>query len=40
VFMGGVRMLMTKYLPGTMFDLPENVEILQLHLDDHPTSNK
>jgi len=40
VFMGGIRMLMTKYLPGTVFDLPENVEILQLHLDDGPTSSK
>ena len=40
VFMGGIRVLMTKYFPGTVFDLPENVEILQLHLDDHPTSNK
>ena len=40
VFMGGVRMLMTKYLPGTMFDLPENVEILQLHLDDQPARDK
>lgn len=40
VFFGGIRVLMTKYLPGTMFDLPENVEILQLHLDDPSTSNK
>jgi hypothetical protein len=38
VFFGGVRMLMTKFFPGTVLDLPENVEILQLHLDDHPSS--
>jgi len=40
VFFGGIRLLMTKYFPGTVLDLPENVEILQLHLDDHPSSNK
>ncbi len=36
VFFGGIRVLMTKYFPGTFVDLPENVEILQLHLDDRP----
>ena len=40
VFLGGIRMLASKYLPGTMLDLPENVEILQLHLDDRSSSNK
>jgi len=40
VFLGGIRVLVTKYFPGTVLDLPENVEILQLHLDDHPSSNK
>ena len=35
VFFGGIRVLMTKYFPGTFLDLPENVEILQLHIDDH-----
>jgi len=40
VFLGGIRVLISKYFPGTVFDVPENVEILQLHLDDHPTSNK
>ena len=40
VFFGGVRVLMTKYFPGTFLDTPENVEILQLHLDDHLPSNK
>lgn len=40
VFMGGIRMLMTKYFPGTMFDLPENVEILQLHLGEPPAADK
>ena len=40
VFFGGIRVLMTKYFPGTVLDLPENVEIVQLHLDDRPSSNK
>ena len=40
VFFGGVRVLVSKYFPGTVLDVPENVEILQLHLDDRPTSNK
>ena len=40
VFFGGVRVLVSKYFPGTVLDVPENVEILQLHLDDHPGSNK
>jgi hypothetical protein len=38
VFLGGIRVLASKYMPGTVLDLPENVEILQLHLDDHPSS--
>jgi len=40
VFLGGIRVLASKYMPGTVLDLPENAEILQLHLDDHPSSNK
>jgi len=40
VFFGGIRVLLTRYFPGTMFDVPENVEILQLHLRDGPTSDK
>ena len=40
VFLGGIRVLVSKYFPGTVLDVPENVEILQLHLDDHPGSNK
>jgi hypothetical protein len=40
VFFGGIRVLLTRYFPGTMFDLPENVDILQLHLRDGPTSDK
>jgi hypothetical protein len=40
VFFGGIRLLLTRFLPGTMFDLPENVEILQLHLRDGPTADK
>ncbi len=34
VFFGGFRVLMTRFFPGTFLDLPENVEIVQLHLDD------
>jgi hypothetical protein len=40
VFFGGIRLLLTRYFPGTVFDLPENVEILQLHLRDRPTGDK
>jgi len=40
VFFGGFRVLMTKFFPGTFLDLPENVEILQLNIDDHLESNK
>jgi hypothetical protein len=40
VFFGGIRVLMTKYFPGSVLDLPENVEIVQLHLDDRPSTNK
>ncbi len=40
VFFGGIRVLLTRYFPGTVFDLPGNVEILQLHLRDRPTSDK
>lgn len=40
VFFGGIRVLLTRYFPGTVFDVPENVEILQLHLDDQSGSNK
>jgi uncharacterized protein DUF6599 len=40
VFFGGIRVLLTRYFPGTMFDVPENVEILQLHIGDHSGSNK
>lgn len=40
LFFGGLRLLLTRYLPGTVFDLPENVEILQLHIDDKPAANK
>jgi hypothetical protein len=40
VFFGGIRVLLTRYFPGTMFDLPENVEILQLHLRDRPSTDK
>ena len=40
VFFGGFRVLMTKFFPGTFLDLPENVEILQLNIDDRLESNK
>jgi Family of unknown function (DUF6599) len=40
VFLGGVRVLLTRYFPGTVFDLPENVEILQLHIGDQSSRNK
>jgi len=40
VFMGGIRVLLTRYFPGTVFDLPENVEIVQLHIGDRTTPNK
>jgi hypothetical protein len=40
VFMGGIRVLLTRYFPGTVFDVPENVEILQLHIGDQSTPNK
>ena len=40
VAFGGIRVLLTRHFPGTVFDVPENVEILQLHIDDRPTSNK
>jgi uncharacterized protein DUF6599 len=40
VFMGGIRVLLTRYFPGTVFDVPENVEILQLHIGDRTTPNK
>ncbi|HUN88073.1 MAG TPA: hypothetical protein VMU28_04775, partial [Terriglobales bacterium] len=40
VLMGGLRVLLSKYFPGTVLDTPGNVEILQLHLDDHASSHK
>lgn len=40
LFFGGIRVLLTKYFPGTVLDLPESVEILQLHLREGPTADK
>jgi hypothetical protein len=40
IFMGGIRVVVSKYFPGTVLDVPENVEILQLHLSDRPTADK
>ena len=33
IFFGGIRVLLRKLYPGKTFDRPENVEIIQLHLD-------
>ena len=40
VFFGGIRVLISRYFPGTVFDVPENVEILQLHIGDQSNPNK
>jgi len=40
LFFGGIRVLLTRYFPGTMLDLPENVEILQLHIRQEPGADK
>jgi len=40
IFFGGIRVFLTRFFPGTVFDLPENVEILQLHIRDGPGSDK
>jgi hypothetical protein len=40
IFFGGIRVFLTRYFPGTVLDLPENVEILQLHLRDGSTPDK
>lgn len=40
LFFGGIRVLLTRYFPGTVLDLPENVEILQLHLRERPSADK
>jgi hypothetical protein len=40
LFFGGIRVLLTRYFPGTVLDLPENVEILQLHIRQEPGADK
>ena len=32
VFFGGIRILVKRFFPDTIFDRPEEVEIIQLHL--------
>ena len=32
VFFGGIRVALTRLFPHTIFDRPEQVEIIQLHL--------
>ncbi len=40
IFFGGIRVFLSRFFPGTVFDLPENVEILQLHIRDGTGSDK
>ncbi len=34
VFFGGIRILAKRFFPDRVFDRPENVEIIQLHLEE------
>lgn len=40
VFFGGFRILIKRLFPDRLFDKPENVEIIQLHLEEGTASNK
>jgi hypothetical protein len=40
VFFGGFRILMKRLFPDRVFDRPETVEIIQLHLEEEGASNK
>jgi len=40
VFFGGVRVLMKRVLPNRVFDRPEDVEFIQLHLEQQGGSDK
>ena len=40
VFFGGIRILMKQLFPGRVFDRPQDIEIIQLHLRQESTSNK
>lgn len=40
LFFGGFRILMKRLFPDRVFDRPENMEIIQLHLEEETASNK
>jgi Family of unknown function (DUF6599) len=40
IFFGGFRLLMQRLFPHRVFERPENVEIIQLHLEEEITSRK
>jgi len=40
VFFGGIRILMKRLFPGRVFDRPQDIEIIQLHLRQESTSDK
>ena len=40
VFFGGIRILMNRLFPGRVFDRPQDIEIIQLHLRQEGTSDK
>ena len=40
VFFGGIRVLMKRIFPGRVFDRPEDVEFIQLHLEEESRSGK
>jgi hypothetical protein len=40
IFFGGFRLLMKRLFPNRVFDKPETMEIIQLHLGGEATSNK
>src|SRR5271165_395795 len=40
VFFGGIRLLVKRFFPGKVFDRPEDIEFIQLHLRQENTSSK
>ena len=40
VFFGGIRLLAKRFFPGKVFDRPEDIEFIQLHLRQENTSSK
>ena len=40
VFFGGMRLMVKRFFPGKVFDRPEDVEFIQLHLRQENTSSK